>query len=303
MLLIVLCYAIVASTFTIGKAALSYCHPLPLIGIRMIFGGALLLFYHFYRVRTGHYQPLEKLKNEGVYPALAKIAFFHIYFAFSCEFWALQFVTSAKTNLIYATTPFIAAALSYVLLKERLSKGKVLAILVGITGIAPVSLKPDSFALAGSFLDAIPEIVLFAGVASASYAWFDIKKWMHKGVSIISINAVSMLIGGALSLITAALTLGKEAFPTSNLPLLSSYIAAMVITSNIVFYNLYGHLMQKYSITFLTFCGFLSPLFGALYGNYFLGEEISWHYGLSFCIIFIALFLYYKEEKTETANA
>lgn len=299
MLLIVLCYAIVASTFTIGKAAIAHCHPLPLIGIRMLFGGAILLLYHQYCVAKGHYLPLKKLKDQGVYAALCKIAFFHIYFAFSCEFWALQYVTSAKTNLIYATTPFIAAALSYFLLKERLSGGKILAILVGIAGIAPVSLKADSFALAGSLLDAIPEIVLFAGVASASYAWFDIKKWMQKGLSIISINAFSMIIGGFLSLITAFLTLGEQALPNADLPLLTGYIIAMVVTSNIVFYNLYGYLMHHYSITFLTFCGFLSPLFGALYGYYFLGEEISWHYGLSFFIIFIALALYYREEKKE----
>lgn len=268
----------------------------------MLAGGLLLGSYHLFQVKKGRFNALQSFKQQNIYLGLLKIAFFHIYFTFSCEFWALQYVTSAKTNLIYATTPFIAATLSYFLLNERLSKLKVWAIFIGIAGIAPVSLKADSFALAGSFKDAIPEFVLLAAVISASYAWFDIKKWMHRGVSIVSINAFSMLVGGALSIISSFFVLGADFFPTTNLEMIALYILAMVITSNIVFYNLFGYLMHKHSITFLSFCGFLSPLFGALYGWYFLQEDISWHYALSFIIIFIALYLFYREERKDAQN-
>ena len=46
MVLVIFMYALFASTFTLGKAALSYVSPFLFIGMRMILGGSLLLTYH-----------------------------------------------------------------------------------------------------------------------------------------------------------------------------------------------------------------------------------------------------------------
>ena len=62
---------------------------------------------------------------------------------------------------------------------------------------------------------------------------------------------------------------------------------------------LYGYLLKSYTTTFLSFAGFLSPLFGALYGWVFLSEKISWHFYLSCAIVFAGLYLFYQDELTQ----
>ena len=48
MVLIVLCYALLASTFTIAKATLEYAKPFFVIGFRMTVAGSIMLGYLFF---------------------------------------------------------------------------------------------------------------------------------------------------------------------------------------------------------------------------------------------------------------
>ena len=48
--------------------------------------------------------------------------------------------------------------------------------------------------------------------------------------------------------------------------MLGVYSFALVIIANIIGYNLYGYLLSRYSATFLSFAGFMTPLFAALLG-------------------------------------
>jgi drug/metabolite transporter (DMT)-like permease len=70
----------------------------------------------------------------------------------------------------------------------------------------------------------------------------------------------------------------------------------MIIIANIIFYNLYGYLLHFYSATWLSFVGFITPLFAALYGWLFLNETIGWAYFISIFIVFWGLYLFYQDE-------
>lgn len=288
MFLIVLLYALLASTFVFAKFSIDYAAPIFVIGFRMTLAGSLLLGYLLLFKRKSF-----KLRKKDLF-LFVRVAFFHIYLAFVAEFWALQYITSSKTNLIYSLTPFIAAALSYFLLKERLSKRKLIGMVLGVLGIIPILAVQGSSADFSSITTA--ELVLVIAVVSASYAWFDIKKLMAKGYSLLMINGFAMLTGGLGAFLTyyATKTPGEPA--TTNFWEFFKYVSILVILSNVVFYNLYGWLLKRYTITFLTFCGFLSPLFGVFMGWIFRGEAITWPYWVSLSLITIALFTFYREE-------
>jgi drug/metabolite transporter (DMT)-like permease len=56
---------------------------------------------------------------------------FHAYLAFLIEFLSLRYLSSAKTTIMYATTPFCAALLSYYVRGHKLSLNKIFSIIVG----------------------------------------------------------------------------------------------------------------------------------------------------------------------------
>jgi drug/metabolite transporter (DMT)-like permease len=287
MFLLIFLYAVLASTFVLAKNALEYAQPCFLIGFRMIIAGMLLLGYCASRGRK------HLVVNPGDWGLFIKTALFHIYAAFVLEFWALQYLSALKANIIYSLTPFVAALLSFWIAHERLTIRKWIAILIGFVGVIPVLVVTSEKAeLAWGFGHiSVPEIVLFGAVVCAVYAWFLIKQLMRKGYHIGFINGMAMVIGGILSLCTSWIFEGFVP-PVSDWSLFLWWVFWLIIVANFLFYNLYAFLLRSYSITYITFAGFLSPIFGMLYEWYFMSGVISWHYFVSITVISCGLYLF-----------
>ena len=77
--MIVLLYALLASTFVFAKFALDFASPVFLIGFRMTLAGSLLLGYLLLFKRESL-----KIKKEDLFIFL-RVSFFHIYLAFLAE--------------------------------------------------------------------------------------------------------------------------------------------------------------------------------------------------------------------------
>lgn len=287
MLLIILEYAILAATFTLAKKALSFSPPFFLIMTRLLIAGFFLITYSVLRKR---FNVQKMLEDKWLF---ASVGLFHAYLAFVPEFWALQFVTSAKTSIIYAATPFVAALLSYLFYRERLSSWQWVGMLVGTIGLIPLmvwKVEPGEW---GGFLSlSLPELVLIGSMASACYAWFIIKKLMNRGHSVPLINGVAMGLGGLLCIPTVLYAEPHALMHVTSWSGFATWLSALIVLSHFASYNLYSWLLKRYSITFMTFCGFLCPLFSTLFGALFLGEVITWHYFASIAGITTGLALF-----------
>ena len=130
MFLIILLYMLFASTFTVGKAALTYMQPIMFIGMRMTAAGLLLLGYQYLFNRS------KWRINREDRSTFAAISFFLMFVSFVAEFWAIQYVSAAKAFLLYNLSPFITALFAYWILKERLT-GKQWGG-IGILGFIPI---------------------------------------------------------------------------------------------------------------------------------------------------------------------
>ena len=311
MVLVIILYLLFASTFTLGKAALLYVPPFLFIGVRMILGGSLLL---------GYYTMFTKKRlsiDARDYSSFLSIIIFHIFCSYTLEFWALEQVTSAKACLVYNLSPFITAIFSYFLFAERLTYRQICGLVIGFLAFIPVLIAQaplETFAWHVGFLSCY-EIALIGSVSSSAYGWMVMKGLIHKGYSFIMINGIGMLGGGICALI---LSLFKEGWPAmkdvpvamphivslfgvtgERLIMLGGYSMALIIIANIICYNLYGYLLSRYSPTFLSFAGFMTPLFAALLGWLFLGEQVTWHFFATIGLVLFGLYLFHEKKQIE----
>lgn len=292
MFFVLLLYALFASVFTIGKTGLQYTQPFFLVGTRMALAGIIMLVYQY-----GFRREETKQVKLNIWK-LVQLAAFNIYLTNAFEFWGLKYLTSFKTCFIYSLSPFVSALLSYFIFSERLSWKKWVGLLIGIVGFAPILLNETSGEqeMGHFFFFSWPELAVMTAAVCSVYGWILLKQLVKEGCPSFLANGYSMLIGGGIALFHSSLTENWNPIPvTEFLPFAECTILLLVI-SNLICYNLYGMLLKKYSATFMSFAGFSTPFFTALFGWFYLGEVVTWPFYVSAAIVFLGLITFYQEE-------
>lgn len=293
MIFVFLLFALFASVFTVGKTALEFSDPFFLVGTRMMIAGVILISFEAIK------RPNNLRFHKEDWLPIMKLATFNIYLTNVFEFWGLQYLSSFKTCFIYSLSPFASALISYLVFSEAMTPKKWLGLTVGCIGFLPILFSHGGAEeLTGGILFfSWPEIAVLCACLSSVYGWILLKGILNSGrYSPLSINGVSMLFGGGFALGHSWLSEPWNPVPvTEYVPFIECGIA-LIIISNFICYNLYGHLLKKYSATFLSFAGFTTPMFTALFGWFFLNETINMEFYVSGAIVFTGLFLFYQEE-------
>lgn len=293
MFFVLLLYALFASVFTIAKTGLAYTQPFFFVGSRMVFAGILLIAYQFiFHREQFQFRSLNWWK-------LLRLGAFNIYLTNAFEFWGLKYLTSFKTCLIYSLSPFVSALLSYFIFSEKMTWKKWGGLSIGCLGLLPVLLNETSQELQTGyflFLSWAEISVILAAICSV-YGWILLRQLVKdEQCSPFLANGFSMLLGGGISLFHSRLVEDWNPIPvTQAIPFLECAILLIVI-SNLICYNLYGALLKRYSATFMSFAGFTTPFFTALFGWIYLGETVTWTFYASTGVLFLGLLLFYQEE-------
>lgn len=293
--LVILMYALWSSVFSLGKMALAYSPPIFLTGFRMLLAGVLISAYLLIMKKNAF-----KLQKKQ-YLSIALLAFFSIYLTNILEFWGLQHLSAAKTCFLYSLSPFFAALFSYIHFKEKMNKTKWLGLGVGFLGFIPVLLTQtgsEELLSAGSFLS-WPTLAIMGAALFSVYGWVLLRIVVKDSeVSPLVVNGASMLIGGLLALGHSSLVDTWTPIPVAagHFPDVLKGVLLMTAISNIVCYNLYGMMLKRFTATFLSFVGLLSPIFASLNGWIFLGETPSWVIFLSTSVVSLGLWIVYRAE-------
>jgi len=291
-LLAPLLYAMWSSMFPVGKWLLEFSSPIFLTGTRMTFAGLILFAYLLLRKR-GDIRALGRRE----WLSLAVLGFFSVYASCVLEFKGLKHLTAAKTCFIYSLSPFFTIFFSYLHFGEKMTRMKWIGMLIGFLGIFPVLMVQtgsEELLNAFSFLS-WPEIYVMGAALFASYGW-TLLRLMVKEVSPAVANAISMLFGGAMALIHSYFLEGFLPISSGALAPLAYGTLIMTLISNIICYNLYGYLLQRYTATLLSFIGLLSPIFASLNAWLILREPPSPLIFISTGIISIGLWIVYRVE-------
>lgn len=256
-------------------------------------GGAALLGYQFFIHRQSF------VFNRKTWLHLILLAIFNIYLTNVFEFWGLQYLTSFKTCFIYSLSPFLSALFSYFLFSEHLTSKKWMGLMVGFIGFLPLLLsQTSSEAEVGQlFLFSWPELSVMMAAICSVYGWIVLKQLVHTHqLSPLTANGMSMLMGGLLALSHSIAVESWDPLPVTDWTIFLECTLVLIVVSNLICYNLYGHLLKRYSATFMSFAGFTTPLFTALLGWLFLDETIPLSFYLSLAIVFGGLLLFDQEE-------
>ena len=288
---IVVLQALFGTSIPISKILLSYCAPFFLAGSRLFLAGLVLLVYNqFYKKRAIVFDTHHLL-------LYFQIMFFGVYAKYMLRYWSLQYLTAIKMSFIFNVTPFVAAILSFFAFREKITFKQLLGMIVGCLGILPILLTTTtSEQLMGEMLFvSVPELVLLLAIIAHCYGMIIARKLIRESNQPVSLtNGIRMIGGGFLCLLTAIVIEGP--FPVTQVVPFTTGIIVLIIISNIICHGWYLQLLKTYSVTFLSFTDFLSPLFTAFYGWLFLHEIVTWHYALSAVLVFVGLYIFYKDE-------
>lgn len=300
MLYTFLLYALFASVFTVAKTGLEYASPFFLLGSRMLLAGVLLIGYQVFIKK----EPM--VFRKGIWSRVLMLAFFNIYLTNACEFWGLQYLSSFKTCFIYSLSPFVSALFCYYMFADTMSLKKWAGLLVGFAGFLPILLTQTSTEdlSGGFFFFSWAELAVIVAAVSSVYGWILLKQLVKEdGLSFLTANGLSMLIGGALALGHSLMVEKWDPVPVTQFMPYFECTVLLIVISNMICYNLYGWLLKRYSPVFLSFAGFTTPLFSALFGWFFLGEVVTWPFYVSFVIVLSGLVLFDQEELKQSYRA
>ncbi|HAU30456.1 TPA: EamA family transporter [Candidatus Dependentiae bacterium] len=306
MLLIVLLYALFGFTFTLGKVLVYHAAPFFAVGLRMAIGGVLLLFWSWW---NRYRRPSCVMPLHSYWIGYLKLTVFAIFIPYVARLWALQELSTGKAALLFNTAPFFSALLGFILLHERLTKLQLWALVLGFLGTVPILLTSSPVEELFSIgIFSLHEIAVIVAAASMSYGFIVMRELVkERGCPPYVANGVATFLGGALAL-SCSVVFEPSPIKTSFLSLLGVMLLQVII-SNLLCSNLQAYLLHTYSPTFMSFAGFLSPLFALIYGFLLFGETVSWHFFASFSVIGVALYIYLlgdrstKKESLEVEEA
>jgi len=289
-LLVIMC-VLFGSTFIFGSIAMQNAEPIFFIAIRMLISGSLMLGYLLLSRNSCKIHR----KDIKLFLLLGGV---HILIPYVGEFWALQYISAAKTSLIWSLSPFVTAIFAWFMFEEKMTPLKLVGMVIGFLGFIPIIMYQGTqeSGLATLYNFSTADLALVIAVVSAAFAWSSFKKLMHKGYRPLLINGWAMLIGGLYALILSPFFESWSPVPVRNWPVVLGCLAMLVIVGGFVCYNLYGYLLKKYTVTFLAFAGGFIPFCTAGFQWLLLGQPVSVAFLISIIIISSGLYIFYKEE-------
>lgn len=253
-----------SSAFAGVKIGLKYHTPLQFAGLRFFISGLILI--------PVVYDPkkfIKEVKANSSYVYL--IGFLQVILQYSLFYWGVNLVPASISAMIVGSTPlFVAMVAHYTIAGDHMNGKKITSILLGITGIAMITLSHKSFssgdkiALLGVILLLLNNVV--SGITNVVVAR---KK---QTISPMVLTSSSLLIGGLFLFVVSIPIEGipSETFPFEYFISLAwlSVLSAAAIT---IWYTLLRR--PEVKVSELNVWKFLIPVSGAILSWIILPEE------------------------------
>ncbi|MBM9536459.1 DMT family transporter [Desulfobulbus alkaliphilus] len=162
---------LVSTSFTVGKAITPFMDPATLTLMRFLLATLLFAPYVIYKFGLTFPGIIAILRYSLI--SMALVGFFWLMFL------ALRSTDPLNTGAIFTTVPGLAGLYSWLLLREKLGKSRVMALFLAMTGALWVIFEGD-MQLARSLEFNYGDILFFAGCLSMAL-YMPLVKLMHRG--------------------------------------------------------------------------------------------------------------------------
>lgn len=275
-----------------NKLSLAYIAPGISVGIRMLVSGIILLTCALY---TDWQNFWPKFKKYWIW--LAILASFATFIPAILKAYALKHTYSSKVALIGGLDPFLTALYSYILLHEPLSRKKWMGILLGFAGTCVLVIGhacESCTVLFGTI--GLAELAALGTAIISRYGWIKVQQLLKAHIfTVREINGATMFFAGFYSLVSTAIFM-PSAFNVTWSWTLIGLLAYTIVGGNLIGYQLYSHMLKKYTATFVSIAGFSMPIFVYALGWLVIGESLYPSFFIAGALTFCGVLVFYQDE-------
>jgi drug/metabolite transporter (DMT)-like permease len=245
--------ALWAGSSAAAKSGLDSFGPFTLTLLRSLPAGLLIL------ALTRRQGPLPRVRPADRF-GLFYLGTVGVALTYSIFYFGMRGSTSSDASLLFACEPLLIALIATLFLRERLSRGQWLGMLIGLAGVVLI--------VGGTFGNLIMLLAIFCETSTGIFS-----KKLTRAYPGLFVLAMQMLIGSAV-LVPFALWEVLHTPPHITLSALGGALYLALICSAFCF-SIWYRLMERYPISLLGAFILLQPLLGPVYGFLLHGEPFN----------------------------
>ena len=252
---------VTAACFVVIETGLAYAPPFLFAALRVFFGGfALLVLLAVLR------RPL--LPTSGSRIWLVALALSAATFSYGSMFVSQGLTSAGIASVVGNTQPLIVVVLAATFLGERMTWGKWLALLLGLSGVtliaSPAFATPDAYGLGG--------VLLALGSAGGLAVGSVLIKRMGPGPDLLAVSAWQLLLGSLPLLFAAALW--ERGTPVRWTVEFAGLLLILALAGTAFVVAAWYWLIREGDLGRLSMFFFLVPVFGLVLASLFSGEQV-----------------------------
>lgn len=198
----------------------------------------------------------------------------------------LSHTSGVNTSLILGAGPIVTMVLAILLLKDQITRMRILGFVLGFIGIAVTSLSGSS---ASTF--SIGDVYVFISMATQAYSFILIRK-LNPNLDPRLMTGY-MLVLGASGIFIASLMMGSD---LTQITLLFDWKLGAIFLFSALLCTAFGHMVYNYAIKYVgpaetTIFINLNTVFALAGAAFFLGEPISVNHIAGLVLIFLGVFI------------
>ncbi len=210
----------------------------------------------------------------------------NFFIGYGSTYWGMQFVASNIISILWATMPVQVSVFAHFMLKdEKITFSTVVSLVGALIGSYLI------FDIHGQNFDPQAGMGMIAILIAISGAAYSSVLYKREGSTFdpISTNAVAMLIGAVLLLITGLI---NEPYEQIQFTLLNISITAyLALFGSAIAFSMYFWLLKHVTVLKMSYTTFLIPILASFWGWIILGEVLSSSAFVGAVIILLAVSL------------